>query len=71
MIILDVKLNHVYGFDDFHMNFTYPKKIVGSMIEDEFLVVKYFPPGCKFHFSPSLKAVNPFSLSSSEMFLTA
>lgn len=37
MIILDVKLNHVYGFDDFHINFAYPKKIVGSLIEDEFL----------------------------------
>ncbi|MBQ5988481.1 MAG: ATP-binding protein [Oscillospiraceae bacterium] len=37
MIILDVKLNHIYGFDDFHINFTYPKKIVGSIIEDEFL----------------------------------
>lgn len=37
MIILDVKLNHIYGFDDFHINFTYPKKIVGSIIENEFL----------------------------------
>lgn len=37
MIILDVKLNHIYGFDDFHINFAYPKKIVGSLIEDEFL----------------------------------
>lgn len=37
MIILDVKLNHIYGFDDLHINFTYPKKIVGSIIENEFL----------------------------------
>ena len=37
MIILDVKLNHIYGFDDFHINFTYPKKIVGSLIENEHL----------------------------------
>ncbi len=37
MIILDVKFNHIYGFDDFHINFTYPKKIVGSIIEDEYL----------------------------------
>ncbi|SDB26919.1 hypothetical protein SAMN02910317_01339 [Ruminococcaceae bacterium FB2012] len=37
MIILDVKLNHIYGFDDFHINFSYPKKIVGSLIEDEYL----------------------------------
>ena len=37
MIILDVKLNNIYGFDDFHINFTYPKKVVGSLIEDEHL----------------------------------
>ena len=37
MIILDVKFNHIYGFDDFHINFTYPKKIVGSIIEDVYL----------------------------------
>ena len=27
MIIMDVKLNHVYGFGDFHINFTYPRKL--------------------------------------------
>ena len=37
MIILYVKLKAVYGFDDFHISFTYPKRIVGSMIEEEFL----------------------------------
>ena len=37
MIILDVSLKAIYGFDDFHISFTYPKRIVGSMIEDEFL----------------------------------
>ena len=37
VIILDVKLNHIYGFDDFHINFTYPKKIVSSLIENEHL----------------------------------
>ncbi len=37
MIILDVRLNHIYGFDDFHVNFSYPKKIVGSLLENEFL----------------------------------
>lgn len=37
MVILDVNLKHIYGFDDFKINFSYPKKIVGSMIEDEFL----------------------------------
>lgn len=37
MILLDVKLNNIYGFSDFHMNFSYPKKIVNSIIDDEFL----------------------------------
>lgn len=37
MILLDVKLDHILGFRDFHINFSYPKKIVNSIIEDEFL----------------------------------
>lgn len=37
MILLDVKLNNIYGFSDFHMNLSYPKKIVNSIIDDEWL----------------------------------
>ena len=37
MIILDLKLKGVYGFDDFNINFTYPKKLVKSLIGDEHL----------------------------------
>ena len=37
MIIMDVKLNHVYGFDDFHINFTYPRKLSVSLIGTETL----------------------------------
>lgn len=37
MIILSLKLNHIYGFNDFSIDFTYPKKIVNSIIEDEYL----------------------------------
>lgn len=37
MIILDVKLDNFYGFKNFHMNLTYPKKIVNSYIENEYL----------------------------------
>ena len=37
MILLDVKLNDIYGFNDFHVNFSYPKKIVNSIIDDEWL----------------------------------
>lgn len=37
MIVLNVKLNNLYAFKNFNANFTYPKKIVGSTIRDEFL----------------------------------
>lgn len=37
MIVLNVKLNNLYAFKNFNANFTYPKKIVGSTIIDEFL----------------------------------
>lgn len=37
MIILDVKLNNIYGFNDFNISFSYPKKIVNSLIENEYL----------------------------------
>lgn len=35
MIILNLTLEGIYGFDDFNINFSYPKKIVGSIIESE------------------------------------
>ena len=35
MIILNLILDGIYGFDDFNINFTYPKKIVNSIIKDE------------------------------------
>lgn len=37
MVVLDVKLDNFYAFKNFHMNLTYPKKIVGSTIESEHL----------------------------------
>ena len=38
MVVLDVRLDNFYAFKNFHMNLTYPKKIVGSSIEDEHLL---------------------------------
>lgn len=38
MVVLDVRLNNIYAFKNFHLNLTYPKKIVGSLIKDEHLV---------------------------------
>ena len=37
MVVMDVRLNHVYGFDDFHMSFTYPRKLSVSLIGEEAL----------------------------------
>ncbi len=37
MIIMDIKVDNFYAFKNFHMNMSYPKKIVESMIEGEFL----------------------------------
>ena len=40
MILMDVRADNFYAFKDFHINFSYPKKIVGSTIEGEFLPEK-------------------------------
>lgn len=37
MILMDIKMDNIYGFIDFHMNFSYPKKIVNSVIDSEWL----------------------------------
>lgn len=37
MVVLDVQLDNFYAFKNFHMNLTYPKKIVGSSIDQEYL----------------------------------
>ncbi len=37
MVILDLKVDNFYAFKNFHINFTYPKKIVGSFIDEEHL----------------------------------
>lgn len=37
MIIMDLKINNFFAFNQFHINFSYPKKIVNSFLEDEFL----------------------------------
>ena len=37
MIVLNVILKNILGFSDFNINFSYPKKIVNSIIENEHL----------------------------------
>lgn len=37
MILMDVKIDNFFSFTDFHMNMSYPKKIIGSYIPMEWL----------------------------------
>ena len=37
MVVMDVKIDNFICFRNFHMSMSYPKKIVGSYIENEFL----------------------------------
>ncbi len=37
MIVMDLHLDNIFSFNDFHINLSYPKKIVNSTIENEFL----------------------------------
>lgn len=37
MIIMDIKIDNMYSFKNFHMNMSYPKKIVDSTIQTEYL----------------------------------
>ena len=40
MIVMNLELDNLMGFNEFKMNFSYPKKIVNSSIPDEFLINK-------------------------------
>lgn len=40
MIIMDIKVDNLYAFKNFHMNMAYPKKIVDSTIQGEYLAEK-------------------------------
>lgn len=40
MIVMNLELDNLLGFDDFTINFSYPKKIVHSSIPNEFLLTK-------------------------------
>lgn len=37
MIVMNLELDNIYGFNDFRINFSYPKKLVRSTIENEYL----------------------------------
>ena len=37
MIVLHLKLDKIYGFQNFEIDLTYPKKVVNSILEDEHL----------------------------------
>lgn len=38
MIIMDIRVDNLYAFKNFHMNMSYPKKIVDSTIPEEYLL---------------------------------
>ena len=37
MIITDIRINNLYCFDDFYVDFSYPRKVNSSTIDYEFL----------------------------------
>ena len=37
MLVLNLELDNLFGFEDFKINFSYPKKIENSSIKDKFL----------------------------------
>ena len=37
MIVLNLEIDNLFGFEDFKINFSYPKKVENSSIKDEFL----------------------------------
>ena len=37
MIVMDLKIDNFFAFKNFHMNMSYPKKILNSNIDGEFL----------------------------------
>lgn len=37
MIIMDIKVDNLYSFKNFHLNMSYPKKIVDSTIDQEYI----------------------------------
>ena len=37
MIVMNLELDNLFGFEEFSINFTYPKKIINSSIENEHL----------------------------------
>ncbi|MEL3906377.1 MAG: ATP-binding protein [Treponema sp.] len=40
MIVMNVELDNLFGFQDFKINFSYPKKLVKSTIKNEYLETK-------------------------------
>lgn len=40
MILMNLKANNLYSFNDFHINFAYPKKLLNSTVADEFIIAR-------------------------------
>ena len=37
MIVMRIKLDHIYSFNNFEVDFTYPKKVKNSLVREEYL----------------------------------
>ena len=37
MIVMNLEIDNLFGFEEFELNFSYPKKIVNSSISNEYL----------------------------------
>ncbi len=55
MIVMNVELDNIYGFKGFAINFSYPKKIVNSIIENEHLAGR---PGFRYKKAVILMGAN-------------
>lgn len=40
MIVMNLEIDNIFAFQNFKINFSYPKKIVNSSIENEYLIGK-------------------------------
>lgn len=55
MILMDIKLDNIYGFIDFQMNFSYQRKLKKTTIENEFVPTR---PNFKYKKAIVLKGAN-------------
>ena len=53
MIVLNLELDNIYSFKDFKVNFSYPKRVIKSTIEGEYLITVSQFIGLRILFRPA------------------